>query len=73
MAAPTKQEILNEKMNLLENYVDEDLHISQPSKVANLIADIHQSYTQLEYEDQQYVDVIDDMINRQNRAKGMLH
>ena len=73
MAAPTKQEILNEKVNLLENYVDEDLHISQPSKVANLIADIHQSYTLLEYEDQQYVDVIDDMINRQNRAKGMLH
>jgi len=67
------RDIINSKMNLLEQYVDENLHISSPSKVAVLITEIHQYYTQLEIEDRQYVDVIDDMINRGQGHRNILH
>ena len=57
------RDIINSKMNLLEEYVDANIHVTSPSKVAALITEIHQFYTQLELEDRQYVDVVDDMIS----------
>jgi len=63
------RDTINNKMNLLEEYVDDNLHVTSPSKVAALITEIHEFYTQLEVEDRQYVDVIDDMISR-NRPES---
>ena len=63
------RDIINNKMNQLEDYVDANIHVTSPSKVAALITEIHQFYTQLELEDRQYVDVIDDMISR-NRPES---
>ena len=57
------RDIINNKMNQLEDYVDANIHVTSPSKVAALITEIHQFYTQLELEDRQYVDVVDDMIS----------
>ncbi len=67
------RDIINSKMNLLEQYVDENLHITSPSMVSVLITEIHQYYTQLEFEDRQYIDVIDDMINRGQGHRNTLH
>ena len=57
------RDTINNKMNQLEDYVDANVHVTSPSKVAALITEIHQFYTQLELEDRQYVDVVDDMIS----------
>ena len=61
------RDIINNKMNQLEDYVDANIHVTSPSKVAALISEIHQFYTQLELEDRQYVDVIDDMISHHTK------
>jgi hypothetical protein len=61
------RDTINKKMNQLEDYVDANAHVTSPSKVAALISEIHQFYTQLELEDRQYVDVIDDMISHHTK------
>ena len=61
------RDTINKKMNKLEDYVDANAHVTSPSKVAALISEIHQFYTQLELEDRQYVDVIDDMISHHTK------
>tara|TARA_R110002074_G_scaffold149374_1_gene301923 strand:+ start:632 stop:871 length:240 start_codon:yes stop_codon:yes gene_type:complete len=61
------RDTINKKMNQLEDYVDANVHVTSPSKIAALISEIHQFYTQLELEDRQYVDVIDDMISHHTK------
>jgi len=55
---------INEKMNLLEKYVELNLHQVEHYRVQKLLEEIHKYYSLLEPEDRQYVDVIDDIVGR---------
>jgi len=57
---------INEKMNLLEKYVEMNLHQVDQYRVQKLLEEIHKYYSMLEPEDRQYVDLIDDIVGRNN-------
>ena len=55
---------VNEKMDRLEKLINNNHHLTHPQVVREHLKEIHKFYTLLEREDQQYVDVIEDFIGR---------
>ena len=59
------RDIINDNLNLLEKYVDANIHMSDPYLVRKLLKEIHTYYTLLEIEDRHFVDMVDDCIGRE--------